>query len=119
MTPRPPWMRSLALLPGGLLALLPAAKCPFCIAAYTGLLLSVGLGFLHNDRVLAPIIGVFLAVGLIGVAWSTRSHRRLGPLLVTVLGSAAVVPVVCSGTCPSSCTAVSRSSSQRRSGTCG
>jgi len=109
-------MRSLALLPGGLLALLPAAKCPFCIAAYTGLLSSVGLGFLHNDRVLAPIIGVFLAVGLLSVAWSTRSHRRLGP---PVSARQQSLPVVCSGTCPSCCTAVSRSSLQHRSGTSG
>lgn len=91
MTPRRSWLRSLALLPGGLLALLPAAKCPFCIAAYTGVLSSVGLGFLHDDRVLAPLIGGFLAVGLISVAWSTASHRRAGPLLVTVAGSGAIV----------------------------
>jgi hypothetical protein len=91
MTTRRPWLRSLSLLPGGLLALLPAAKCPICIAAYAGVLSSLGLGFLHDDRVLSPIIAVLLTVGLVSVAWSTRGHRRPGPLAVTVLGSAAVV----------------------------
>lgn len=86
------WLRSLALLRGGLLALLPAAKCPVCIAAYAGVLSSLGLGFLHDDRVLTPMIGVFLVAGLLSVAWSTRSHhRRAGPLVITVVGSAAVV----------------------------
>lgn len=91
MTTRRPWLRSLSLLPGGLLALLPAAKCPLCIAAYAGVLSSLGLGFLHDDRVLTPIIAVLLAVGLFTVAWSTWSHRSPGPFVVTVLGSAAVV----------------------------
>jgi hypothetical protein len=91
MTSRRPWVRSLALLPGGIVALLPAAKCPICIAAYAGVLSSLGLGFLHDDRVLTPIIAVLLGVGLLSVVWSTRSHRRPGPLVVTVVGSAAVV----------------------------
>lgn len=91
MSARRPWARSLALLPGGLLALLPAAKCPVCIAAYASVFSSVGLGFLHDDRVLTPLIAALLGIGLFGVAWSARSHRHLGPLVVTVLGSAAVV----------------------------
>lgn len=44
--PRRPWLRSLALVPGAVLSLLPAAQCPFCIAAYAGVLSSLGLGFL-------------------------------------------------------------------------
>ncbi len=88
---RPPWVRSLVLLPGALLPLLPSATCPACIAAYAGVLSSLGLGFMVNERVLAPLIEVFLAAGLVSVAWSTRGHRRPGPLIVAVLGSAAVV----------------------------
>lgn len=86
-----PWLRSLALVPGAVLSVLPAAKCPFCITAYAGVLSSLGLGFLFNERVLFPLIGVFVAVGLVSVAWSTRSHRQPGPLVITILGSAAVV----------------------------
>ncbi len=84
------WARSLWLIPGALLPLLPSATCPACIAAYAGVLSAVGLGFLFDERVLAPLIVAFLAVGLASVAWSTRSHRRSGPLVASVLGSAVV-----------------------------
>src|SRR5579875_3326336 len=62
-----------------------------CLAAYAGVLSAVGLGFLFNERVLGPLIVVFLAIGIFSVAWSTRSHRRLGPLVVTLVGSGVVV----------------------------
>jgi uncharacterized membrane protein HdeD (DUF308 family) len=70
---------------------LPSATCPACIAAYAGALSALGLGFLFNERLLAPLIGVFLAVGIASIAWSMRSHRHLGPLLLTLLGAAAVI----------------------------
>jgi len=85
------WLRSIALVPGAVLPLLPSATCPACIAAYAGALSALGLGFLFNERVLAPLIGVFLVVGVGSVAWSARSHGRLAPLIATVLGAAAVV----------------------------
>lgn len=84
-------LRSLALLPGAALALLPSATCPACIAAYAGVLSALGLGFLHDERVVAPLIGGFLVVGIASIAWATRSHQNLGPLGVTVVGSAGVV----------------------------
>jgi hypothetical protein len=43
-----------------------------------------------KERVLAPLIAVALVVGLVAVAWSTKSHRRPGPLLLSVAGSAAL-----------------------------
>ena len=85
------WLRSLAMIPGALLPLLPSATCPVCAAAYAGLFSAVGLGFLFREQVLAPLIVVFLMTGILTVAWSTSSHRRPGPLLATLLGSAAVV----------------------------
>ncbi len=85
------WLRSLAMIPGALLPLVPSATCPACLAAYAGVLSAVGLGFLINERLLAPLIVLFLAVGIASVAWSTRSHRRAGPLVATLLGSAAVI----------------------------
>ena len=39
---------------------------------------------------LAPLVAVALVVGIAAVAWSTRSHRRPGPLLMTLVGSAAI-----------------------------
>ncbi len=88
---RPRWLRSLAVLPGAALALLPVAHCPACLGAYFAVLSALGLGFLLTEHVLAPLIGLFLVFGLATVAWSTRSHRRLGPLVVTLVGSAAVI----------------------------
>ncbi len=88
---RRPWLRSLALLPGAAVSLLPSATCPVCLAAYAGFASSLGLGFLFSERILAPLIGLLLAVGLVSVAWSARSHGRAGPLLLTLLGSAAVL----------------------------
>ena len=88
---RPRWLRALAVLPGAVLALLPVAHCPACVGAYFAVLSALGLGFLVTERVLAPLIGIFLVFGIATVAWSTRSHRRVGPLAVTLLGSAAVV----------------------------
>ena len=85
------WLRSLAVVPGAVLALLPAAKCPLCLAAYAGVLSSLGLGFLAKERVLTPLIGVFLGIGLASVGWSARRHRRWGPVVISVLGSAAVI----------------------------
>jgi len=85
------WLRSLAMMPGALLPLLPNVTCPACVAAYGGVLSAVGLGFLLTERVLAPLIVLFLGVGIASVAWSTRSHRRAGPLIATLIGSAAVI----------------------------
>lgn len=85
------WARSLLLLPGALLPLLPSATCPVCLGAYAGLLSAIGLGFIINERVVVPLIALFLAINIVSVAWSTRSYRRREPLLGTLLGSAAVV----------------------------
>ncbi len=88
---RPHWIASVAHLPGALLPLLPAASCPFCVAAYAGVLSSVGLGFLLTERVVVPLIVAFLLTSLASVAWATRGHRKVGPLFATALGSGAVV----------------------------
>ncbi len=90
---RPSWRggESVVAVPGALVALLPAAACPACLPAYAGVLSALGLGFLFNDRVLAPLIAAFLALGIVSVSWSTRNHRHAGPLVATLAGSGAVV----------------------------
>jgi mercuric ion transport protein len=75
------------MVPGVILALLPSATCPACIAAYAGVLSAVGLGFLFDDRYLTPLIVAFLVLGNLSVAWSTRSHRNPWPLICTIIGS--------------------------------
>jgi hypothetical protein len=43
-----------------------------------------------KEQVLAPLIAAALIVGVAAVGWSMRSHRRPGPLVLTMLGSAAI-----------------------------
>ena len=84
------WLRSLSVLPTALLPILPKAACPVCLAAYGSFLSALGLGFLVNERVLAPLIATFLALNVVTIAWSSRGHGRRGPLLATVVGAAGV-----------------------------
>ncbi len=85
------WFGAALAVPGALLSLLPSFACPVCLAAYAGVLSTLGLGFVLTESVLAPLIIAFLLVGVASVAWTTRSHRRAGPLLTMVAGSGAVV----------------------------
>jgi len=84
------WIQTLAVLPAAVLSLLPSATCPFCIAAYAGVLSFLGLGFLLSEQVLVPLIATFLLFGVASVGWTTRSHRNPWPLVGTVAGSAGV-----------------------------
>jgi hypothetical protein len=43
-----------------------------------------------KERVLAPLIGVALLVSIATIAWSTKRHRKIGPLALTLLGSGLV-----------------------------
>lgn len=85
------WAGSLAVVPGLLLALLPRGTCPACLAAYSGLLSALGVGALYQARLVAPLTLAFLGLGLVGIAWSARSHGRRGPFVATLAGSAGVV----------------------------
>lgn len=85
------WLRALAALPAAVLPLLPSFTCPLCLPAYAAVLSSLGLGFVLDNRVQRPLILVFLAVAVASVVWSARGRRALGPLVVVVLASAAVI----------------------------
>ncbi len=85
------WLRALAPVPAALLALLPSFTCPVCIAAYAGVLSAAGLGFMYESSYQTPLIVGFLLVGIASVAYTSRSHRKPAPLLLTLLGGAAVV----------------------------
>ena len=85
------WLGATLTLPAAVLSLLPSFTCPVCLAAYGGVLSTLGLGFVLTESVLAPLIVVFLFVGIASVARTTRSHGRAGPLSMIVAGSGAVV----------------------------
>lgn len=83
--------RALLALPGAVLPLLPAVTCPFCLSAYAGVVSTLGLGFLVNERVLLPLIAFFLGVSVSTVGWTTRSHRKKGPIAASIAGATLVV----------------------------
>jgi hypothetical protein len=79
--------RFTALLPSLGLAVLSKFTCAACLTAYSGVLASVGVGFVAADSGLTVLTAVLLVLGLASVAWSTRRHRHLGPLALVLVGS--------------------------------
>jgi hypothetical protein len=76
-----------ALLPSLGLAALSKFTCAACLTAYSGVLASVGVGFVATDSGLTILTAVLLLLGLASVVWSTRRHRHLGPLALVLVGS--------------------------------
>ncbi len=61
--------------------------CAACVTAYSGVLASVGGGFVAPGSGLTFLTAVLLVLGLASVAWSTRRHRHFGPLTLVLVGS--------------------------------
>jgi len=80
-----------ALAPTGSIAsILTVILCPVCKPAIAVFLSTIGLGFVVRESVLRPLLLVFLALTIGGLAWSYfKVHRNFWPL---VLGA-----VMCAG----------------------
>ena len=85
------WKQTLVAIPGIGVSLLPKLACPLCWPAYAGLLSSVGLGFLISARYLLPLTAAFLGLALAALAFRARHRRGLGPFLVGLIASAAIL----------------------------
>lgn len=83
----PSFGRTLSVLPSVGVAVLSKFTCSLCLGAYTGLLGSLGVGFVATDAGLTGLTVGLLALGVAGVAWSTRRHRHLGPLGMMLLSA--------------------------------
>lgn len=81
----------LALIPAIGVAMLPKLACPACWPAYTGLLSSVGLGFLIQTMYLLPLTIAFLLVAVAALGFRAGRRRGYGPFF---LGFGAAVVVV-------------------------
>ncbi|MGH7966197.1 MAG: MerC family mercury resistance protein [Candidatus Binatia bacterium] len=81
------WRGLLAVLPGVGASLLPVATCPACWSVYTGLLGTIGFGFLLDKAYLLPIAVILLGLTLASLAYRARSRRGHGLLSVGIVGA--------------------------------
>jgi len=72
-------------------ALLPVLSCPGCWPVYTGVLGTIGLGFLSETAYLLPITAVLLAVSLLGLGYKARFRRGYLPLVIGIMAAVAVL----------------------------
>jgi hypothetical protein len=79
--------RNLSLVPSVGVALLSKFTCSMCVAAYAGVLSSLGVGFVATDGGLTALTAVLLVLGLVGIAWSSRRHGQLGPLSLMLVSA--------------------------------
>lgn len=82
---------SVGLAPSLGVAALSKFTCPLCVAAYAGVLSSLGLGVVTTAGGLTALTAVLLSLNLLSLGWSARRHRQLGPLVLALVGSILVV----------------------------
>jgi len=64
--------------------------CPLCIPAIAVFLSSLGLGFLATKEAVWTLLVIVSIMLFLGLLWGYRSHRNLFPLIVGILGIAAI-----------------------------
>ncbi len=85
------WRQSILTVPSIGVSVLPKLACPACLPAYTGLLTSIGLGFLISVRYLLPLTIAFLILALAAMLLKARDRRGYGPFLLAVLAASGVL----------------------------
>lgn len=80
-----------ALLPSVGAAVLPKLTCPACWPAYSGLLASMGVGFVNYTPYLLPLMATFLAVSIATLAYRAPRRRGYGPLILGLAAAALVL----------------------------
>jgi len=83
-------MKSLHLEKASLVGSILTLLCCLGFGPLLAVLGAIGTGFLINDRILAPLLAVFLALGAAGLYLSLHEHHRWPPLLLH-LGSAVIL----------------------------
>jgi len=78
------WQLNTVMLPSIGVALLPKLACPACWPAYTGLLSSLGLGFMDYTPYLLPLTVIFLAIALAALAYRASVRRGYRPLILGI-----------------------------------
>ena len=78
-------------VPGIGVALLPKLACPLCWPLYSGIVSSIGLGFLTSTRYLLTLTIAFLLIALGGLAYRAKQRRGYRPFVMGIFGAAAVL----------------------------
>lgn len=86
--PKRPSVQWLSSTGSALALLAPKGLCPICVAASGGVLSSIGLGFLAVNSVIQWVLPITLALGLLGLFFASRAHRRWSVFGLGVTGSA-------------------------------
>jgi len=85
------WRSSVASLPALGAAALPKLTCPACWPAYSGLMSSLGVGFLNYTPFLLPLSAAFLLISLAALGWRAKRRRGYGPLGLGMAASAVLL----------------------------
>ena len=85
------WREGWLTIPGISVALLPKLACPLCWPFYSGLVSSVGLGFLISTKYLLPLTIAFLTLTFGALAYHANQRRGFGPFVVGIVGATAVL----------------------------
>ena len=64
-----------------------AALCCIGTLALLAFLTSIGAGFLINDKILIPLLVVFLGISIWGIYKSSKSHERKGSLILVIVSA--------------------------------
>ena len=85
------WRRSLTVLPGIGVSLLPKLVCPMCWPAYAGLVSAFGLGFLISTKYLLPLTVAFLAMAAAALGFRASRRRGYGPFWLGLVAAAVIL----------------------------
>jgi mercuric ion transport protein len=83
-------MKNLHLEKAGLVGSIITVLCCIGFGPLLAVLSAIGAGFLVNDKILAPLLVVFLLLGATGLFLSFRRHHRWPALILHLAGSAVV-----------------------------
>ncbi len=82
---------ALSSIPAIITAMLPQVFCPVCWPAYTGLLSTMGIGFVNYTPYVLPVTIMFLLVSLLAFAYKANKRQGYGPLIIGMAGSTLIV----------------------------
>jgi len=82
---------NLSLLPAITVAALPKLVCPACWPAYTGLLSTMGIGFINYSPYLLPMTAVFLCIALAALFYRAGERKGYLPFMFGLLAAILIV----------------------------